>query len=327
LIEIVNLKKQYGDQSVIEDVSFDIKDGEIFGIVGRSGVGKSTLLRCINALEGISSGDILIDKTSISDLDPEGIRQLRKKISMIFQNFNLLNQKTALENVALPMEIWDFDKKALIKRAKELLDLVGLSDKYLSKPRALSGGEKQRVAIARALALNPEILLCDEATSALDPNTTKEILSLLKKISKELKLTIVVVTHQMEVVKEICTRVAVMENGRVSALGNVDELFLKPGKSLKILIGEDELEVLPKGTNIRMFFTKEFSNQSIITTMAKDLNVNFSIVWGKLENFSGTVLGSLVINIEDKDRERILNYLTLKGIALEVIVNESERIS
>lgn len=327
MIEIVNLKKQYGDQSVIKDVSFDIMDGEIFGIVGRSGVGKSTLLRCINALEAISSGDILIDKTSISDLDTEGIRQLRKKISMIFQNFNLLNQKTALENVTLPMEIWEYDKKALIKRAKELLDLVGLSDKYLSKPKSLSGGEKQRVAIARALALDPEILLCDEATSALDPNTTKEILSLLKKINQELKLTIVVVTHQMEVVKDICTRVAVMENGMVSALGNVDELFLNPGKSLKKLIGEDELEVLPKGTNIRMFFTKEFSNQSIITTMAKDLDVNFSIVWGKLENFSGTVLGSLVINIEDKDKERILDYLTNKGIALEVIVNEFERIS
>lgn len=322
LIEIVNLEKQYGDQTVIKDVSFKIKNGEVFGIVGKSGVGKSTLLRCINALEPITGGDILIDGTSISSLDTEGIRQLRKKISMIFQNFNLLNQKTALENVSLPMEIWGVEKSKITSRSKELLNLVGLSDKYNSKPKSLSGGEKQRVAIARALSMDPEILLCDEATSALDPNTTKEILSLLKKINEEFKITIVVVTHQMEVVKDICQRVAIMESGMVSALGEVDELFLNPGQSLKKLIGEDELEVLPKGTSIRMFFTKEFSNQSIITNMARELDVNFSIVWGKLENFSGNVLGSLVISIEDKDRDKIIKYLEKIGIALEVIINE-----
>lgn len=322
LIQINHLEKTYAQQEVIRDVSFEIHRGEIFGIVGRSGVGKSTMLRCINALEPITAGDINIDGISLVSLNEEGIRQLRKKISMIFQNFNLLTQKTALENVTLPMEIWGVDPETRQRRAKELLDLVGLSQKYDSKPKALSGGEKQRVAIARALALDPEILLCDEATSALDPNTTKEILSLLKKINTELGLTIVVVTHQMEVIKDICQRVAVMEKGKVSALGNVEDLFLNPGKSLKKLIGEDEMEVLPKGTNIRIFFTKEFSNQSIITAMARDLNVDFSIVWGKLENFSGDVLGSLVISIDDGDRDRILGYLTAKGLNTEVIVNE-----
>lgn len=323
MIEIKNLVKQYDNQSVIKDVSFSIEKGEIFGIVGRSGVGKSTLLRCINALEPINSGDIIVDGTSIRSLDSDGVRKLRKNVSMIFQNFNLLNQKTALENVTLPMEIWGYDKKELQARAKELLNLVGLSDKYKSKPRSLSGGEKQRVAIARALALDPEILLCDEATSALDPNTTKEILALLKKINRELGLTLVVVTHQMEVIKDICQRVAVMEAGKVSALGKVEDLFLNPAKSLKKLIGEDELEILPKGINIRIFFTKNYSNQTIITTMSKDLNVDFSIVWGKLENFSGNVLGSLVINVNPHDKENIESYLVNKGLNVEVIHNES----
>jgi len=323
LIEIKNLVKQYDNLSVIKDVSFSIEKGEIFGIVGRSGVGKSTLLRCINALEPINSGDIIVDGTSIRSLDSDGVRKLRKNVSMIFQNFNLLNQKTALENVTLPMEIWGYDKKELQSRAKELLNLVGLKDKYKSKPRSLSGGEKQRVAIARALALDPEILLCDEATSALDPNTTKEILALLKKINRELGLTLVVVTHQMEVVKDICQRVAVMDGGKVSALGKVEDLFLNPEKSLKKLIGEDELEILPKGINIRIFFTKDYSNQTIITTMSKDLNVDFSIVWGKLENFSGNVLGSLVINVNPQDKENIESYLVNKGLNVEVIHNES----
>jgi len=322
LIEITNLVKQYKELSVIKDVSFTIEKGEIFGIVGRSGVGKSTLLRCINALEPVNSGDILIDGVSIRSLDDDGVRNLRKKVSMIFQNFNLLNQKSALENVTLPMEIWGYDKKVLRARAEELLDLVGLKDKYNSKPRSLSGGEKQRVAIARALALDPEILLCDEATSALDPNTTKEILALLKKINRELGLTLVVVTHQMEVVKDICQRVAVMEGGKVSALGKVEDLFLNPAKSLKKLIGEDELEILPRGINIRIFFTKEYSNQTIITNMSKDLSVDFSIVWGKLENFSGNVLGSLVINVNPEDKEKIEQYLIGRGLNVEVISHE-----
>ncbi len=321
VIRLEHIEKRYGDLHVIKDVSFEINQGEVFGIVGRSGVGKSTLLRCINALEPLTEGEIYIDDLSISSLNDEGVRNLRKKVSMIFQNFNLLSQKTAMANVALPMEVWGAKKDFVEKRAKELLDLVGLSEKYYSKPRSLSGGEKQRVAIARALALNPEILLCDEATSALDPITTKEILNLLKKINQDLDITIVMVTHQMEVIKEICERVAVMEEGRVTALGMVEELFLNPEKSLKKLIGEDDVDVLQNGINIRIFFTREFSNQEIITNMAKDLDVDFSIVWGKLESFRGNVLGSLVINIKDKDKEPILEYLKQKGLKMEVIIN------
>lgn len=242
---------------------------------------------------------------------------------MIFQNFNLLNQKTALENVMLPMIVWGMDKTKSKEKAMSLLDLVGLKEKYHSKPKSLSGGEKQRVAIARALALDPEILLCDEATSALDPKTTKEILMLLKEINKTLGLTLVVVTHQMEVIKEICQRVCVMEKGKVSAIGKVEDLFLNPEVSLKKLLGEEDFEILPKGTNIRIFFTKEFSDEAIITTMSRELSINFSIVWGKLENFNGSVLGSLVIHINPDHEEKIKDYLDKRGLKWEVIKNES----
>lgn len=242
---------------------------------------------------------------------------------MIFQNFNLLNQKTALENVMLPMIVWGMDKTKSKEKAMSLLDLVGLKEKYHSKPKSLSGGEKQRVAIARALALDPEILLCDEATSALDPKTTKEILMLLKEINKTLGLTLVVVTHQMEVIKEICQRVCVMEKGKVSAIGKVEDLFLNPEVSLKKLLGEEDFEILPKGTNIRIFFTKEFSDEAIITTMSRELSINFSIVWGKLENFNGSVLGSLVIHINPDHEEKIKYYLDKRGLKWEVIKNES----
>lgn len=323
LIQIKSLRKNYDLQTVIDDVSFEIKKGEIFGIVGKSGVGKSTLLRCINGLESITSGDIIVDDFRLSSLNQEGIRNLRKKVSMIFQNFNLLNQKTALENVMLPMIVWGMDKTKSKEKAMSLLDLVGLKEKYHSKPKSLSGGEKQRVAIARALALDPEILLCDEATSALDPKTTKEILMLLKEINKTLGLTLVVVTHQMEVIKEICQRVCVMEKGKVSAIGKVEDLFLNPEVSLKKLLGEEDFEILPKGTNIRIFFTKEFSDEAIITTMSRELSINFSIVWGKLENFNGSVLGSLVIHINPDHEEKIKDYLDKRGLKWEVIKNES----
>lgn len=327
MIIIENLTKYYGALKVIDDVSFTIKKGEIFGIIGKSGVGKSTLLRTLNALESMSSGDIHMDGVKLSSLTDQGIRTLRKKVSMIFQNFNLLHQKSALDNVMLPLEIWGIEKHVAKEKAETLLGLVGLEDKLHSKPRNLSGGEKQRVAIARALALDPEILLCDEATSALDPKTTKEILQLLKDLSKKLGLTLVVVTHQMEVVKEICQRVCVMESGRVAALGPVDELFLNPEVSLKKLLGEEDIDILPKGTNVRIFFTKEFSDQSIITSMSKALNIDFSIVWGKLENFNGQVLGSLVLHIKEEDLQGIETYLAQRGLQWEVIRNDSTWLS
>lgn len=323
MIDIKNVSKRFGELQVIRDVSIHIRKGEIFGIIGHSGAGKSTLLRCINGLETFESGDILVDELSVSNLDEDEIRYLRKRLSMIFQGFNLLNLKTAYENVALPMEIWGYDKEEINRRTLELLKLVGLEDKAGNKPRALSGGEKQRVAIARALSMNPEVLLCDEATSALDPKTTKEILQLLNRINKDLGITIVIVTHQMEVVKDVCERVALMENGRVLAQGEVGELFLTPGSELKTLLAEDDWDHLPPGTNIRIAFTKEHSNERIITAMARELQTDFSIVWGKLEKFRSDVLGNLVINIDAKDKEAIIQYLEKKGLSWEVLTHES----
>ena len=256
----------------------------------------------------------------VSGLGAKKLREFRKNLGMIFQNFNLLKRKTVYKNVSLPLEVWGYDKEYIDKRVNELLDLVGLGDKSKIKPASLSGGQKQRVAIARALALEPKILLCDEATSALDPKITKDILALLSKINKELGITIVIVTHQMEVVKEVCERVALIDGGIVKAEGRAEDLFLKPGASLKKFLGEEDETTLPdEGINIRIFFPADCSENALITRMAREANVDFSIVWGKLEKFRENVLGSLVINIEEKDKETISDYLKSKNIEWEVI--------
>ncbi len=319
MIKINNVHKSFNDVEVLKDITLEIKKGEIFGLVGHSGAGKSTLLRCINGLETYDKGSIIVNEYSeVKLLDNKAVRSFRKNLGMIFQHFSLLERRNVYDNVALPLECFKYSKDDIEKRVSELLELVGLSDKKKSKPRELSGGQKQRVAIARALALNPDILLCDEATSALDPNTTKSILALLRDINEKLGITIIIVTHQMEVVKEICQRVAIMENGQVMAVGKTEDLFLKNSKVLKSLIGEEE--VLPnEGINIRLFFPKDNSNDSIITAMARDLDIDFSIVWGKLERFRDDVLGSLVINIKENQRNEVEKYLTSKNMPWEVI--------
>ncbi len=319
MIKINNVHKSFNDVEVLKDITLEIKKGEIFGLVGHSGAGKSTLLRCINGLETYDKGSIVVNEYSeVKLLDNKAVRSFRKNLGMIFQHFSLLERRNVYDNVALPLECFKYSKDDIEKRVSELLELVGLSDKKKSKPRELSGGQKQRVAIARALALNPDILLCDEATSALDPNTTKSILALLRDINEKLGITIIIVTHQMEVVKEICQRVAIMENGQVMAVGKTEDLFLKNSKVLKSLIGEEE--VLPnEGINIRLFFPKDNSNDSIITAMARDLDIDFSIVWGKLERFRDDVLGSLVINIKENQRNEVEKYLTSKNMPWEVI--------
>ncbi len=319
MIKINNVHKSFNDVEVLKDITLEIKKGEIFGLVGHSGAGKSTLLRCINGLETYDKGSIVVNEYSeVKLLDNKSVRSFRKNLGMIFQHFSLLERRNVYDNVALPLECFKYSKDDIEKRVSELLELVGLSDKKKSKPRELSGGQKQRVAIARALALNPDILLCDEATSALDPNTTKSILALLRDINEKLGITIIIVTHQMEVVKEICQRVAIMENGQVMAIGKTEDLFLKNSKVLKSLIGEEE--VLPnEGINIRLFFPKDNSNDSIITAMARDLDIDFSIVWGKLERFRDDVLGSLVINIKENQRNEVEKYLTSKNMPWEVI--------
>lgn len=320
MIEIKNIKKNFGDNEVLKDISISINEGEIYGIIGHSGAGKSTLLRCINGLESYDEGSVIVMDRQVKDLSEEDIRSFRKNLGMIFQSFNLMERKNVFENVALPLEVWGYKKEDIDKRVGELLKLVGLEDKVKAKPRELSGGQKQRVAIARALALEPKVLLCDEATSALDPKITKDILSLLLKINRELSITIVVVTHQMEVVKEVCEKVALLEDGKLVAEGQVEELFLKPGLHLKRFLGEDEEETLPnEGVNIKIFFPSDCSENALITRMARDINVDFSIVFGKLEKFRENVLGSLVINILPEDKEKVLEYLKDKKMQWEVL--------
>lgn len=318
MISIINLSKSFNEQTVLRNVNLNIKKGEIFGIVGHSGAGKSTLLRCINGLLNYDKGSIEISGKEVGKLNSKEIRVLRKNLGMIFQNFNLMNRKSVYENIALPLDVWKHSKDDTKNRVMQLLELVGLTDKAKFMPSELSGGQKQRVAIARALALNPQILLCDEATSALDPQTTQSILYLLKDICKKMNITIIIVTHQMEVIKEICERAAVMENGEIKTQGFVEELFLRPDSNLKRLLGEDE--ILPDhGVNIRIFFSKDISQKNIITSMARALDIDFSIVWGKLEKFRDNVLGSLVINAKDEDRNKICTYLKEKTIANEVL--------
>ena len=321
MIKISNLNKYYENIKVLSDVNIHIEKGEIFGIIGHSGAGKSTLLRCINRLEDYEDGSILVEEKEVKDLSENELRFLRKDLGMIIQHFSLLERKTVFENVALPLECFKYSKAEKNKRVNELLELVGIADKKNQKPRNLSGGQKQRVAIARALALNPKVLLCDEATSALDPNTTKSILSLLQDINKKLNITIIMVTHQMEVIKQICSRVAIMEGGKVLEIGNTEELFLQNSKNLQKLVGEDEI-VLPKGSNIRIIFPKEISNESIITSMARNLDIDFSIVCGRLEKYREDILGSLIINVSSKHKEKVKKYLDERHVRWEEIINE-----
>ena len=317
MIKIENLTKFYGDTQILFDVNLEVKKGEIFAIVGHSGAGKSTLLRCINGLENYQGGSLKVFDKEIKNLDETQQRHLRRDVGMIFQHFALMARKNVFENVATPLKFWGYKSDETEKRVRELLNLVGLESKAKSYPSELSGGQKQRVAIARALALNPKILLSDEATSALDPNTTNQILELLEKINKELGISVVIVTHEMEVVKSIAKRAILLEGGKIIGSGSIEELFLKPDEKMKEFLGE--VEILPStGTNIRLFFPKEVAQNSVITHMARSLNIDFNIVWGKLEKLNDNVLGSLVINIDEKDKENVLNYIKQSGVLWEV---------
>ena len=227
-----NVTKIFKDRNTevtaLKDVSFEIKEGEIFGIIGMSGAGKSTLVRTLNRLEEVTSGEVVFDGKALGELKPKELRQTRKDIAMIFQSFNLLTQKNVLSNVELPLKLAGADKETRRKKALETLRIVGLEEKAKAYPAQLSGGQKQRVAIARALAMNPRVLLCDEATSALDPKITAEILELLKEINERIKLTIVIITHEMSVIEKICGRVAIMDRGKLAELGSVKDIFSNP---------------------------------------------------------------------------------------------------
>ncbi|MBQ5552292.1 MAG: methionine ABC transporter ATP-binding protein [Erysipelotrichaceae bacterium] len=321
MIKLENVSKNFGDLEVLKDISIEIADHEIFGIIGQSGAGKSTLLRCINGLEDYQSGRIEVDGVEVSLNDKKKLHLLQKNMGMIFQNFNLLERLDVYDNVALPMKFWGMKTKTpeARKKIEGLISLVGLEDKIHARPKELSGGQKQRVAIARALVLDPKILLCDEATSALDPAITRGILDLLQKINKEMGITIIVVTHQMEVVKQICEKVAFIKNGRVVQIGKPEELFIRPNKDIKAFLHEDS-ELLPEeGVNIQLFFTDESADEPVISNMARKLDADFSISWAKLEDFRSHVYGSLVINIKEEDKEKITAYLDEVKVLWEVL--------
>ena len=318
MINIKNLNKYYSNTKVLNNISIDIKKGEIFAIVGHSGAGKSTLLRCINGLEDYADGILLVNNKEIKNLKKDELREFRKNIGMIFQHFSLIQRKTVFENISLPMQLWGYKKEEISKKVNDLLALVGLEEKKDAYPSQLSGGQKQRVAIARALTLDPEILLCDEATSALDPNTTTSILNLLKEINEKLNITIIIVTHEMEVVKQIAQKALLLEHGNIIGFDDTEELFLKPDIKMKEFLGETE--VVPKtGVNVKLYFPKDNVFQSFITKMARELNMDFNIVWGKLEEINGHIVGNMVINIEDETRDIVIDYIRQHDIVWEVL--------
>ena len=316
LIKVQNLHKSFGDLKVLNDINLNIKKGSIFGLVGHSGAGKSTLLRTFNGLESINQGSIMVDGLEVSTLSPKDLRNLRQKIGMIFQHFSLLQRKNVYEHIILPLQCAKI--KIDSKKIKNLLELVGLQDKAKSYPNELSGGQKQPVAIARALVSNPMLLLSDEATSALDPSITGAILELLQNINQELGVTIVLVTHEMEVVKTLCQEAAFMDKGRVLRSGGIEDLFLTPDPKMREFLGENE--ILPsEGINIRIYFPKNIAQNPIISQMARTLQMDFSIVWGSLESFNGIALGTLVINIKESTKEQVCNYLSAQGAKWEII--------
>lgn len=329
MISIRNLSKKYGDLHVLKDISLEIQDGEIYGLVGRSGAGKSTLLRCINGLENFQSGSLKVGNTEIKELSRKELRVFRKDIGMIFQHFSILERKTVYDNIAYPLKCWKIPKEKRDTRIKELVKLVDLEEKLYVKAKNLSGGQKQRVAIARALALSPSILLCDEATSALDPRTTKDILALLRKINEELKITIVVVTHQMSVVRQICTKLALLENGTIMEDGDVGEVFMRQPGALKRLIGEEGQD-FPEGCNYEMLTEEGSESEKILSSIARDLQLQFSIVDGEIEHFRTKTFGKFVIHFDDEYEKAVTDYLDEKKIKYKKVTEtacEMEAIS
>ena len=322
MIQIQNVKKSFNRTEVLKDISLEIEKGEIFGIIGQSGAGKSTLLRCINGLENYDQGTILVDDQKVDIKDKKNLRLLQKRMGMIFQGFNLLERLDVYQNVALPMKFWGINTNTPEAKEKilNLIKLVGLEDKVHSKPRELSGGQKQRVAIARALVLDPEFLLCDEATSALDPEITKGILALLQKINKEMGITIIIVTHQMEVVKQICQKVAFLSSGKMLAVGKPEQLFVWPKeREIRDFLREESDKLPSTGVNLKLFFFGEGNQRPIVTQMSQELHTDFNICWAKLEDFREDVYGSLVLNMDEKDLDRACAFLDSKDVTWEVI--------
>ena len=320
MIQIRDVTKSFGTNEVLHGVSFDIAEGDIFGIVGHSGAGKSTILRCLNGLETYDAGSIKVMDREVAALDAPGLKLLRRDMGMIFQNFNLLSRKNVFDNIAFPLKVWGGPEKETRARVHELLDLVELPEKKDQRVTSLSGGQMQRVGIARALALNPKIILSDEATSALDPRTTLSILDLLQDINKRFNLTIVVVTHQMEVIKRICNKVAILEQGKVIACGDTEELFMHPPRGLQHFI-RDEYTIMPEGINLRVVFPQHTAEQSIIADIARETGADFSIIGGQIERYRDDMLGILMLNVQERHLAVMQAALTAHGLLWEIMDN------
>lgn len=322
MVTLKNVTKHFGKTEVIKDVSLTIADGEIYGIIGQSGAGKSTLLRCINGLVPYEGGEIVVDDVPVRIEDKARLRGIQKRMGMIFQSFNLLERLDVYGNVALPMRFWGIDPKSAAAKEKieGLIRMVGLEEKMHARPKELSGGQKQRVAIARALVLDPQYLLCDEATSALDPKITKGILSLLQDINRQMGITIIVVTHQMEVVKQICERVAFLKDGVVLAEGRPESLFVKPPhEEIEAFLHEGS-ETLPEsGVNIRLYFNDDSADEPLITRAARQLSTDISIMWAKVEDFRDRRYGTIIINVAETDKERVIAFLETQTVIWEVL--------
>ena len=327
MIKLENVTKTFkvkgNTVTAVDNVSLDIEKGEVFGIIGFSGAGKSTLVRCMNLLEVPTSGSVFFDGHDLIKASGKELRGYRRKIGMIFQQFNLLEQRTVLANVCYPLELEGVKKKEAKEKARDLLKLVDLEEKEKAYPSQLSGGQKQRVAIARALATNPEVLLCDEATSALDPLTTKGVLTLIKKINKELGVTIVVITHEMKVVEQICDRVAIMNKGVVEEIGLVREIFLNPqSETSKKLVfsGDNKTDIKSDKKCIRIVFDGFSSTEPVLASLILETQVKLNILGANTEDIGGAAYGQLLIERPDEKSVQIIkNYLNSKGIKYEEI--------
>lgn len=309
IIEIKNLSKTFGtgesQVAALQDVSLQIQKGEIFGIIGLSGAGKSTLVRCINLLERPDSGEILFHGKNLMQMGDKELRLQRRNISMIFQSFNLLDQRTALDNICFPLELVGTPRKEARKRAMELLETVGLPDKANAYPSQLSGGQKQRIAIARALASNPEVLLCDEATSALDPQTTRDVLRLLQDINRRMGITVIIITHDMSVIEEICGKVAILNHGKVAEIGAVADVFSNPQTEAgRRLVYPDGLPFeLSEGRVIRVAFNGGTAYQPLIATLAIECGVIVNILGADTRNIDGKAFGTMLLGLPDNEAE------------------------
>lgn len=331
MINIVNVTKQYGDLKAIDDVSLTIHQGEVFGIIGYSGAGKSTLLRCLNLLEIPTEGKVIVDGNDLTTLTKKEVRKERQKIGMIFQHFHLISAKKVYDNVAHSLKAAGKSKAEIKKRVPELLKMVGLEDRAGHYPAQLSGGQKQRVGIARALANEPKILLCDEATSALDPTTTESILALLKEINEEMGITIVLITHEMEVIQKVCDRIAVMENGKVVEFGDIYDLFSNPQTELtKQFVQTVHSLQLPErllkgriGPIVQITFRGDSAEEGIISETLGKFDVNINILHGQITYIKDKPLGTLIIEItgDNQTVQLAIDHIKDRTDQVEVLAN------